>query len=593
MLLAQSTNLLAQVSNPAINYPTTLSGVNFFQSFLSAFIGVGFVVGVLVFIFVLVLGAISWITAGGDKGKLEDARKRITSAIIGILILFGFYVIVNLLGCIFRTNLVGFHIGQLNVSFYGSPICPVPQSGSGNPGPSPSGGCGAYCDNTMTCSSPYSCNSNNTCTTGTTGSCPDGSVGEICWNLVDDNQNGYTDCQEASCDGQYCGPNGATCQNGACSGPPPAPTSSVPTPAPVTCTIPTFPTGVNCIDSDGGLNYGTPGYVVIRNTNACNMDSCSNSTLFETYCTNSATTTVSTLAVFCPNGCLNGACVGGVAITPTPVLQSPTPAPTGTGSSCTTIGHGVCMDYNSCFMAQGNPRGSPNDCPGNDVCCTNIPTPPTPTPTATGTPAPTPTSSVTCTDTDGGTNYYVAGYVYTSALPNSHYTDSCSGTTLYEYDCVNNGPQSSTYTCPQACAYGACVAFTPTPPPPTATPTRSAPTPTPSCQIYLNHTNLVVPVGYITPYTASVYNAVPSYVAYSSSNTAVASVSPTTVATYPYNTQVRTLTRGTTTIRADVYIGNIIGCYATSVMQVCSNTGSSCTSNSDCCSGSCASGVCQ
>ena len=41
---------------------------------------------ILVFAF-LIWGGIEWITSAGDKGKAESARNRITSAIIGLVIL--------------------------------------------------------------------------------------------------------------------------------------------------------------------------------------------------------------------------------------------------------------------------------------------------------------------------------------------------------------------------------------------------------------------------------------------------------------------------------------------------------------------------
>lgn len=44
------------------------------------------IAALLVFLY-LIWGAIGWITAGGDKGKIESARNRITTAVIGIIVL--------------------------------------------------------------------------------------------------------------------------------------------------------------------------------------------------------------------------------------------------------------------------------------------------------------------------------------------------------------------------------------------------------------------------------------------------------------------------------------------------------------------------
>ena len=54
------------------------------------------VVAALLTLFYLVMGAISWITSGGDKGKVEEARNKITAAVIGLLILAAVWAIFNL-----------------------------------------------------------------------------------------------------------------------------------------------------------------------------------------------------------------------------------------------------------------------------------------------------------------------------------------------------------------------------------------------------------------------------------------------------------------------------------------------------------------
>lgn len=51
--------------------------------------------GLLVFLY-LIWGGIEWITSGGDKGKTENARNKITAAIIGLVILAASYAIFQL-----------------------------------------------------------------------------------------------------------------------------------------------------------------------------------------------------------------------------------------------------------------------------------------------------------------------------------------------------------------------------------------------------------------------------------------------------------------------------------------------------------------
>jgi hypothetical protein len=48
---------------------------------------IAMVIAALLVIGFMILGAIEWITSGGDKSKVEGARNKMTNAIIGILIL--------------------------------------------------------------------------------------------------------------------------------------------------------------------------------------------------------------------------------------------------------------------------------------------------------------------------------------------------------------------------------------------------------------------------------------------------------------------------------------------------------------------------
>jgi hypothetical protein len=42
------------------------------------------------------MGGIEWITSGGDKGKTESARNKITAAVIGLVILAASWAILGL-----------------------------------------------------------------------------------------------------------------------------------------------------------------------------------------------------------------------------------------------------------------------------------------------------------------------------------------------------------------------------------------------------------------------------------------------------------------------------------------------------------------
>jgi hypothetical protein len=63
------------------------------------------VVAALLFFFMLVWGGIEWITSGGDKAANENARKRITNALIGLAIVFSAWAIVSLINLVFGINI--------------------------------------------------------------------------------------------------------------------------------------------------------------------------------------------------------------------------------------------------------------------------------------------------------------------------------------------------------------------------------------------------------------------------------------------------------------------------------------------------------
>lgn len=60
------------------------------------------IAALLVFMY-LIWGGIEWITAGGDKGKTESARNKITGAILGLIVLAASYAIL-----LIALNFIGF-----------------------------------------------------------------------------------------------------------------------------------------------------------------------------------------------------------------------------------------------------------------------------------------------------------------------------------------------------------------------------------------------------------------------------------------------------------------------------------------------------
>ncbi len=75
--------------------PTGASGIS---RFLSNFIALIYSIAAIVLIFMMLWGAFEWMTSGGDKEKVESARRRIISAVIGILLFAAAFAIIAVLG---------------------------------------------------------------------------------------------------------------------------------------------------------------------------------------------------------------------------------------------------------------------------------------------------------------------------------------------------------------------------------------------------------------------------------------------------------------------------------------------------------------
>jgi len=89
VISAQPALAIGSKINPGTGWATDIGGIiNFALNFIM-------VIALFLVFFYLILGGIQWITSGGDKGKTEEARNKITAAVIGIIILAAAYAIVQ------------------------------------------------------------------------------------------------------------------------------------------------------------------------------------------------------------------------------------------------------------------------------------------------------------------------------------------------------------------------------------------------------------------------------------------------------------------------------------------------------------------
>lgn len=91
------------------------SPVWFFQTFIPKLLTLGLIIGVLFFFFVMIIGAIQWISSGGDKNALETSKSKITNAVIGVVILFAVFAIMKFIENFFGISILTLDIGGLAI----------------------------------------------------------------------------------------------------------------------------------------------------------------------------------------------------------------------------------------------------------------------------------------------------------------------------------------------------------------------------------------------------------------------------------------------------------------------------------------------
>jgi hypothetical protein len=102
------------INNPAVN-TSFGNSEEFLEDYVPRIIGIIFIIGVIVFFFMLLIGAVQWIASGGEKMAVEAARKRISHAIIGLVILFAVFAVAGLLGGFLGVDLLHINTSWLEL----------------------------------------------------------------------------------------------------------------------------------------------------------------------------------------------------------------------------------------------------------------------------------------------------------------------------------------------------------------------------------------------------------------------------------------------------------------------------------------------
>jgi len=88
-----------------INIGAPSAGFDNVDRLITNTLQVSIVVAILFVLGMLIIGGYGWITAGGDKAKVEEARSRITNALIGLAIVAAAYALIVLIGQFFGVEI--------------------------------------------------------------------------------------------------------------------------------------------------------------------------------------------------------------------------------------------------------------------------------------------------------------------------------------------------------------------------------------------------------------------------------------------------------------------------------------------------------
>ncbi len=106
----------ANINNPVFGSNlAALNGVTFIQGLTRAAISGALSIGVIIFFFNLLIGGVMYINSGGDKGKTEAARSKITNALIGIVVMVSVFAITIIVGNILGIDLLVLNLDSIRI----------------------------------------------------------------------------------------------------------------------------------------------------------------------------------------------------------------------------------------------------------------------------------------------------------------------------------------------------------------------------------------------------------------------------------------------------------------------------------------------
>lgn len=87
----------SDLSTPVTDADSALSGM---ERIISLGLGTITTLAGIFFIVVFLQGSFEWVTAGGEKGKLESARGKMLNGVLGLVLIIMAYAIIGLVGTV-------------------------------------------------------------------------------------------------------------------------------------------------------------------------------------------------------------------------------------------------------------------------------------------------------------------------------------------------------------------------------------------------------------------------------------------------------------------------------------------------------------
>lgn len=97
--------LLAQSGDITVPQPNTVR-ITDVGKLISGLIGIAMLLAALAVFVYLIWGGFEWITSGGDKAGVENARNKITAALIGLVIVASAWAIMRLIEFFFGITVI-------------------------------------------------------------------------------------------------------------------------------------------------------------------------------------------------------------------------------------------------------------------------------------------------------------------------------------------------------------------------------------------------------------------------------------------------------------------------------------------------------